>query len=908
MRSITFILFLVLSAMAPATAQIYNPVKWSFDQKQIDAETFEVLFKAKIDDGWSIYSQYLESDDGPIRTSFNFDAGDHFALDGKNKEISTHRKEGYDKLFDMNVIKFTKSVTFSQIVKVKDSSKPVSGYLEFMTCDATKCLPPDQIDFNFTLTPKTTGGTGSVAPKAAEKATTTASVDKKKEAGDKGKGAEKATKLAETKEKTTAAVEEMAQEVEETAASIEAPEVAAMGGSDGILNPVTWSASAKKISGEEYELLLHAQVEKGWYIYSQFLEGDDGPIPTSFLFNTDNGNAEFVDKVKEEGPNKVKEFDKNFDMELIKFKKSATFTQRVKVKDPTLPIVGDLEFMTCTTGKCLPPALKFFVFEPSTLKAFVGGENKRDAFLGGGGATPIVQGEVIDQARPSLQATYVEPVGNCGEEDVASGSLFWTFFLGFLGGFFALLTPCVFPMIPLTVSFFTKSSKTRWEGIRNGLIYGASIIVIYVSIGLLITGMFGADALNTLSTHWIPNLLFFAIFIFFAFSFFGYYEITLPSSWTNNSDRMADKGGLIGTFFMAFTLALVSFSCTGPIIGSALVQSATDPLGPFVVMLGFSSALALPFGFFAAFPAVLNALPKSGSWMNSVKVVLGFLELALALKFLSVADMTMHWGILGYELFLGLWILTFGAMALYLFGFISFPHDSPLKKLSFTRITFGLLSLAMTLYLCTGFLFNDKTQTYNALSLMSGLAPPAHYNYLLPEPQANPTIKDRYPSFTKCANNLDCFKDYYEGMAYAKEMNQPVLLDFTGYGCVNCRKTEEHIWVKDKVWKKIDQDFVLISLYVDDRKKLTETLVSKNTNEKLRFIGNKWSDFQIVNFKQNSQPLYVMVSPDEKVLAKPRGYREGVDDYAAFLSCGLEAYQKLSSSELSGDDQSIGVR
>jgi thiol:disulfide interchange protein DsbD len=356
---------------------------------------------------------------------------------------------------------------------------------------------------------------------------------------------------------------------------------------------------------------------------------------------------------------------------------------------------------------------------------------------------------------------------------------------------------------------------------------------------------------------------------------------------------MADKGGLIGIFFMAFTLALVSFSCTGPIIGSALVQSASSSVGPFVVMFGFSMALALPFGLFAAFPSWLNSLPKSGGWMNSVKVILGFLELALAFKFLSVADMTSHWGFLRYEVFIGIWVLVAVAMALYLFGIIRFPHDSKVQKLKPARLTLAVGTSALAIYLATGFLFNERTQTYNALPMLSGLAPPAHYNFFMPAPDPDEDIKARYASYSKCANNLDCFKDYDEGVAYAKEVNKPVFLDFTGYGCVNCRKTEEHIWVKDQIWPKLKNDFVMISLYVDDREPLDSILISKPRNEKLRNIGNKWSDFQIVNFQQNSQPLYVLMSPDEEVLAEPRGYREGVKEYADFLDCGLNTFESL---------------
>lgn len=941
MRFLSFFFFALLFHTASLTAQIHDPVTWTYDQKQVDAETFDIIFKATIEDGWSVYSQYLANDDGPIRTSFTYDEGDHFSLVGKNVETSDHRKEGFDKIFEMEVIKFYEEVTMTQRVKIKDPSKPVTGYLEFMTCDATKCLPPTTKDFSFTLTPakvtKEETGTGSVAPVPAApvkekvekvvenpkpaapststKATTTTKVQEKKPTVSNSLGttsttSKQTTTTAATSPQPQATEEKPSAEVQtEEEAIVAAPESSSKG---GILEPVKWNTTIKKVTDGEYDVIVQAKIDEGWHIYSQYLESDEGPIATSFLFDNPDSNLELVGKTQEDGPKKIKEFDKVFEMELTKFKKEAFFTQRIKTKDTKAPITGSLEFMTCEAGRCLPPAYVYFGASPESLKTFTGEEDGVKAFFGGGAiaaATPGRDGAIIDQARPVLQETYVSPVGDCGEEEIAKGSLLWTFVLGFLGGFLALLTPCVFPMIPLTVSYFTKSSKSKAAGIRNGLIYGLSIIVIYVSIGLLITGAFGADALNELSTNWIANTLFFVIFMFFAFSFFGYYELTLPSSWANKSDQMADRGGLIGTFFMAFTLALVSFSCTGPIIGSALVQSAVDPLGPFIVMLGFSSALALPFGLFAAFPAFLNALPSSGSWMNSVKVVLGFLEVALAFKFLSVADMTMGWNILGYEVFMGVWVLTFAGMTAYLFGFIKFPHDSPLKKLSPMRATLAVLSLAWTLYLCSGFMFNEKTQAYDSLSLMSGLAPPAHYNYFLPEPTPEKTIKDKYPSFTKCANNLDCFKDYYEGMAYAKETNQPVLLDFTGFGCVNCRKTEEHIWVEDKVWKKIAEDFVLISLYVDDRKKLKETLVSKNTNEKIRNVGNMWADFQIVNFEQNSQPLYVMVTPDEKVLAAPRGFKEGVDEYADFLNCGLDTYKKLSGGAVPGEvGKTIGAR
>jgi len=839
-------------------AQIKNPVKWDMSYNQVSAQEFDLVFTATINSGWYVYSQFLD-DGGPIPTSFNFEKGDHFQLVGKAKEESANKKAGHDAIFDMQVVKYAKKVTFTQRVKASDLKKPIVGYLTFMTCDDEQCLPPTDIDYSFELK-STMNATQKAAPDKETEPT--------KKTGDAQPKTEEKSPFGEVKT-------EMAQ----------TPETPS-----GIEQPVKWRFESKKISDTEYDLRLIADIDKGWTIYAQDVE-PNGPVPTSFLFEKSDGYA-LVGPVKEEGKKKSG-IDPFFKTQVSKFIESpAIFTQRIKVSDPSKPIIGNLEFMACNDVRCLAPETIDFNFNLATGLAAAAG--------------PVIvdsgNGKVIDQTVPTIVETYKTPVGNCGEESVARGqNLMWTFLLGFIGGLLALLTPCVFPMIPLTVSFFTKSSKDRKSGLRNALLYGLSIITIYVAIGLLITAVFGATALNELSTNWIANTLFFVIFLAFAFSFFGYYEITLPSSWSTKSDAMAEKGGFLGTFFMAFTLALVSFSCTGPIIGSAIVQSATSTMGPFTVMLGFSTALAVPFALFAAFPAWLQSLPRSGSWMNSVKVVLGFLELALALKFLSVADMTMHWNILPYEVFMGLWVLIFGAMTAYLFGLIRFPHDSPMKKLSPARGMLATLSLVLTAYLASGFMIDKKTESYGSLSLMSGLAPPAQYNILLTQTNVDPSIKARYPSFSKCANNLDCFKDYYEGMAYAKEVNRPVLLDFTGYGCVNCRKTEEHIWVETDVWNKLAKDFVLISLYVDDRKPLPEILISKLQQTKIRNVGNKWADFQIVNFEQNSQPLYVMMSPDERVLAAPRGYQEGVESYVNFLKCGENTFQSTSGSDKLGE-------
>jgi len=864
------LLFSTLFLTIGLTAQMVDPVDWDTHVEKVSATEYKLIFTADMDPGWMLYSQHTE-DGGPIPTTFYFDEGEHYTLNGEVAEKGK-KKEGRDPLFDnIVVIKYPKGpVVFTQIVNVSDIGQPITGEVEYMSCNDKTCTPPMLESFSF-----------DVSTVAQEELTASAEDEQELEKATEAKSIE-------------AAVSELAKE-EETEDSDAASNTGLLGdveplniadeSNGGLLEPVKWSFSSKQLGEGSYEFIATAQVEEGWSMPSMNSHPDGPPI-LEVYWEYDSTSVTAVGPVQEVSKIKTA-FDPMFDVEVSKFAESPVILKQRFTSNSDQPIIkGYWVYTVCDHEKCLPPTDVEFNLDLSTGQA----------------AAAIVdvarEGDQVDQRREALATTYKEPLGNCGEEVVASDSLLWTFVLGFLGGLVALLTPCVFPMIPLTVSFFTKTSKDRASSMRNAILYGLSIIVIYVSIGLIITGALGPGALNELSTNMIANLLFFAIFVLFAFSFFGYYEITLPSSWSTKTDAMADKGGLIGIFFMAFTLALVSFSCTGPIIGSALVESATNKMGPAVVMLGFSSALALPFGLFAAFPGWLNSLPRSGSWMTSVKVVLGFLELALALKFLSVADMTMNWGILPYEVFMGLWVLLFLGMALYLLGYIRFPHDSPLKKISPTRWGFILASLAAVVYLATGFGYNNKTQAYQSLKLMSGLAPPAHYNILLPEPDLDPALKARFPSYSKCANNLECFKDYYEGVAYAKEINKPVLLDFTGHGCVNCRKTEEHIWTAESIWQRITEDYVLVSLYVDERKPLDKPLVSKVSNKKLRNVGHMWTDFQVANFKQNTQPLYVLMSPEEKVLAAPRGYKEGVRDYSDFLDCGLNTFLRTNGEPL----------
>ncbi len=803
------LIFLLSFFTIGLSGQVLEPIKWNFSTEKISDEEYYIVFTADIEEEWTAYSQYT-SDEGPVPTEVTFEKAEGIEMVGKSSE-SGDRKEGFDKMFEVDVIKFTHKEPFviKQKVKVLDKSLPISGYITAMACDATKCLPPTSVDFVLSLN---------------QDSSITNTND-----GEKSN------------------------------------------------NPVSWTFAQNKVSEGEYDFVFTADIQGEWNVYSQFTD-DNGPVPTSINYENYEG-IELPEAGVEKGYRK-EGFDPIFEVNVIKFgsKEPLTITQRVKVKDESKPITGYLTYMTCDDSKCLKEDIDFnfnLLNKGGNTEANTNTEGLRE----------------IDQKINSLVETNEKPLSNCGGEEEKKTGLLWLFLLGLGGGFFALLTPCVFPMIPITVSFFTKDTKRK--GWMNGLIYGLSIIVIYVTIGLLITIIFGPEALNRLSTNWIANTLFFLIFMAFAFSFFGYYEITLPSSWTTKSDQMADKGGLIGIFFMAFTLALVSFSCTGPIIGTSLVQAATTGnfIGPTVVMLGFAIALALPFGLFAAFPAWLNSLPRSGSWMNSVKVILGFLEVALAFKFLSVADLTNHWGFLKYELFMAIWVLVALGMALYLFGFIKFPHDSPIKKLSLTRKGLGALAAVLALYLATGFKYNEEIKSYNALSMMSGLAPPTNYNFFLPEltGELDESIRSKYSSYTMCANAIPCFKDYYEGLEYARSVNKPVLLDHTGHGCVNCRKTEEHIWVDPNIRKILKDDMVLVSLYVDDDKKLEEQLFSISSGKKLRDVGNMWADFQIANFAKNAQPLYVPITTDEEVISAPRGYIPGIDGYLEYLNCSLKS-------------------
>jgi len=644
-----------------------------------------------------------------------------------------------------------------------------------------------------------------------------------------------------------------------------------------IFEPVKWETSVEKISESEFDLVVTATIDEGWHLYSQSIP-DDGPIPTTFSFKNVEGKYQLVGKTTEGKGHE--EFDKIFEMDIKYFEDKETFKQRIRLlTDAKITIDETVEFMVCDDASCLPPTeveLSFTVQGKASTEKVNTIENSED-------------GKVNEIKETEKKATEADT-----PQEEKSRGLLGIFLIAFFSGFAALLTPCVFPMIPMTVSFFTKQSKTKAAGIRNAVIYGLSIIFIYVALGWLVSLIFGADALNALATNVWFNIIFFLLLIVFAVSFLGAFEITLPSSWGTKVDAQADRGGFIGIFFMALALAIVSFSCTGPIVGTLLVEAASggNKIGPIVGMLGFSAAIAIPFALFAAFPGWLNSLPKSGGWLNTVKVVLGFLELALAFKFLSNADLVLqlHW--LEREVFLAIWIAVFGALAFYLFGKIRLPHDSPTDHISVGRLSLGLIVLSFTLYLIPG-LWGAP------LKLISGFPPPLQYSespYGVGYTKTGLGVaKEKLPEGAKYGpHDIVAFLDYDKGIAYAKEVNKPVLLDFTGHACVNCRKMEERVWSDSNVLQILKNDVILVSLYVDDKRSLPENekYTSETTGKKIKSIGNKWSDFQIKKYKANAQPYYVLLDHNGDNLNKYSAYDPNIETYLKWLNEGISNFKK----------------
>ena len=655
-----------------------------------------------------------------------------------------------------------------------------------------------------------------------------------------------------------------------------------------IQDPVKFNSELKILAADEAEVVFTAAIDKGWHVYSTDL-GDGGPISATFNVEKIFG-AEVVGKLKPVGK-EISTFDKLFEMKVRYFENTAQFVQKLKLTGGAYQIEGYLEYGACNDENCLPPTQVPFKFsgkaegaakeaaaaaaetkaeEQPAKQETVSGTAPVAAIGGADGPTEIKVADKVDLWKPVI--SELNSLGETtSQEDM---SWIYIFITGFAGGLLALFTPCVWPIIPMTVSFFLKRSKDKKKGIRDAWTYGASIVVIYVTLGLAITLVFGASALNALSTNAVFNILFCLMLVVFAASFFGAFEITLPSKWRTAVDSKAEAtSGLLSIFLMAFTLSLVSFSCTGPIIGFLLVQVSTtgSVVAPAIGMLGFAIALALPFTLFALFPSWLKSMPKSGGWMNIIKVTLGFLELAFALKFLSVADLAYGWRILDRETFLALWIVLFALLGFYLLGKIKFPHDDDDSKVSVPRFFMALASLAFAVYMVPG-LWGAP------LKAVSAFAPPMQTQ-----------------DFNLYNNEVHAkFDDYDLGMEYARQHGKPVMLDFTGYGCVNCRKMELAVWTNPKVSDIINNDYVLITLYVDNKTPLPSPvkIVENGTERTLRTVGDKWSYLQRVKFGANAQPFYVLIDNEGKPLNKSYSYDEDIPKYIEFLQTGLENYKK----------------
>lgn len=801
-RSLT-VLSILLFLTFSISAQILEPVKWTFSSDKIGENEYELTFKADIDMHWHLYSQDIPM--SPPATGFKFTQNNDFELISTVSEESKVIEE-YDPNFEMVLKYYATEAVFKQKVKLLSEGAKIEGFLEFMCCDDTKCLPPTEVDFSFTL--------GS--PKASN-----APVSK-------------------------------------------------------ILEPVVWEIVAKKIGPNTVELLFNAEIDKGYHLYSLTIP-EDGPLPTVFTFEEsdklrlDGGVSEVIVPIEE--------YDDVFEMDIKFWEDKAVFKQVIKLSsdNTNIPIIGEIAYMVCNDVGCVALYEDFEI----NLNAKTG--------------------ELVETTQ-TLTAT-ADPVQN----DITgqNASFLGFFILSFLGGLAAILTPCVFPMIPMTVSFFMKDGEDKAKGKIQALIYGFSIIAIYVFIGSVLAVIAGPDIANWLSTHWLPNILFFLIFVVFAASFFGMFEITLPSWMINKSDQSADKGGFLGPVFMALTLVLVSFSCTGPIVGTILVESAGGQvLKPIIGMLGFSLAFALPFTLFAFFPTLLQGLPKSGGWLNSVKVVLGFLELALGLKFLSVADQTYHWGLLDREIYLGAWIVIFFLLGLYLLGKIKFAHDSDVKFVTVPRLMLAIAVFTFVAYLIPGMVGAP-------LKALSGYLPPqATHDFDL-----NKVIREnvkayaissgeeetdeiceqpKYGEFLHLPHGLEGYFDYDQALACAKEQNKPLFIDFTGHGCVNCREMEANVWSDPKVLSLLRNEYIVTALYVDDKTTMPEEdwYISDYDGKQKKTIGKKYADRQKAMFGVNAQPFYVLLDPNGELLTQPRAYDLDVNAFVKFLEDGIKNHKK----------------
>lgn len=665
-----------------------------------------------------------------------------------------------------------------------------------------------------------------------------------------------------------------------------------------ILEPAKWSydVSNKEVKiGDEVELIFKATIDPDWYLYSSDFDPDLGPMLTEFEFKS-NESFELIDGIT---PINAKEkYDEIWEGKIRYFKLNAEFRQKIKIlgNDPVINVNYSYQVCSDVDGKCIPFDDEFtfdsFVVEGANLSTNPVQIKTQDLKLPSGDAKEKEKASVAMDVKAKNESLLKS-------RDTYSPYSLLSFMIGaFIAGLIAIFTPCVFPMIPMTVTFFTGKAKSRKQGVKNAIIYGFSIILIYTLIGSIVAPFMGPEMANELATNWIPNLIFFTVFVVFALSFFGLFEITLPSSWVNKADQQADKGGLIGIFFMAFTLVLVSFSCTGPLVGSLLVESAGGQiLKPILGMFAFGMAFAIPFTLFAIFPEWLNSLPKSGGWLNSIKVVLGFLELAFALKFISIADQAYHWGILDREIYLAFWIVIFTLMGLYLLGKIRLPHDSPMEILSVPRLILGIFVFTFVVYLIPG-MFGAPLK-----GIAGYLPPPSTHDFNLVYAGNNNQFvhssdeeklcdQPKYSDFLHFQHGIKGYFDYDQALACSKEQNKPIFIDFTGHGCVNCREMEARVWSDPEVLKRLNNDFIMLALYVDDKKELPESewYTSSYDSKVKKTIGKQNADLQITKFNNNAQPFYIILNSDEELLLEPKSYDLNISNFISYLEAGKKAF------------------
>ncbi|MDR7129819.1 thiol:disulfide interchange protein DsbD [Algoriphagus sp. 4150] len=844
-----------------AQAQIIAPPKWtiSIDRENLSVgEDSKLVFEAEIPAGWYIYANDFDPDLGPLLTILKLDDSKSFQLKGGLKAIDSKTK--YEEVWEGEVKYFIRKGRFEQAFIPQADKGEFSGTIEYQMCsDLTgQCVNYEE-DILLAFTAKQ--ATNSPASPEA--------------------GQQKAEQ-------------------------------------QGIIAPPKWLISIKPkslVQGEKATLVFEAQIPIGWYIYANDFDPKLGPILTTLKLDKSKTYELIGDFTAIDSKKKYEDIWKG---DVKYFIGKGKFEQAILLKAESGIIQGALEYQMCNdvTGKCTPPYEEDFelTFTASeTTEPFTEFESSNEAEIGADpslreGGTTTKQSVSDDEiASPSVADRNDDNPSMEVDASAATSSIeiipeqekesLWGFMvLAFLAGLAALLTPCVFPMIPMTVSFFTGRAKSKAAGIRNAAIYGFSIIAIYTVAGTAVAAIQGPEFANWLATHWLPNLFFFGVFIFFALAFLGMFEITLPSGLVNKVDEKAEKGGLTGIFFMAFTLVLVSFSCTGPIVGSILISSAGGELvKPILGMFAFSLAFAIPFTLFAIFPEWMNRLPKSGGWLNSVKVVLGFLELALAFKFLSIADLVYHWGILDRDIFLIIWIVIFGGLGLYLLGKIRLPHDSPSDTIGVPRLLLALLTFMFVLYMIpglfgaplkylSGFLPPMSTQQYK---LTGGLSMTDAGENILGEPVKYADIPLEIP------HGIQGYFDYEQAMRAAKKANKPLLIDFTGHGCVNCRKMEENVWVDAQVLKRLKEDFVMVALYIDERLELPESdwYTSEYDGKVKKTMGKQNADFQITRFKNNAQPYYVILDHNGNLLAPPKGYDTDIQAFVGFLDGAKERFR-----------------